>query len=108
MTGSPRLSLGSVAVLHAIASGRRFGFDIMDVTGLTSGSVYPALDRLEDLGLVTSSWEEPRIAQREKRPPRRYFSLTAEGERVLAAALERHRAFAPLPGPGLTVRPGPA
>jgi len=41
------LSYGSAAILHAVASGSRFGFDIMDVTGLTSGTVYPALDRLE-------------------------------------------------------------
>jgi DNA-binding PadR family transcriptional regulator len=102
----PRLSLGSVAILHAVASGSRFGFDIMDTTGLTSGSVYPALERLESLGLLESSWEDERAAHREKRPPRRYFTLTAAGEQVLAEALERHRGFARLPlaaphaGPG--------
>ncbi len=43
----PSLSYGSAAILHAIASGRRFGFDVMEATGLTSGTVYPALERLE-------------------------------------------------------------
>ena len=52
--GRTNLSYGSVAVLHAIAGGNRFGFDIMATTGLTSGTVYPALDRLENLGLLIS------------------------------------------------------
>ena len=77
------LSFGQVSVLHAIADGNRFGFDIMDATGLTSGSVYPTLDKLESLGYLTSHWEDAKIARRDKRPPRRYFDLTAAG---------RHRA----------------
>ena len=102
----PKLSLGSVAILHAVASGSRFGFDIMDTTGLTSGSVYPGLERLESLGLVESSWEDREAAHREKRPPRRYFTLTGAGERVLAEALERHRGFARLARPALDTRSG--
>ena len=90
------LSFGVVAVLHAVAAGYQFGFDIVDATGLTSGSVYPSLDRLEDLGLVRSSWEDAADAHREKRPPRRYFSLTAQGARVLADALAKHRTFKPV------------
>lgn len=85
------LSFGTVAVLHAVAAGHKFGFDVIDATGLTSGSVYPALDRLEDLGYLRSSWEDPASAQDEKRPPRRYFALTADGARVLADALQKHK-----------------
>ena len=44
--GRNTLSFGAVAILHAIASGSQFGFDIMNATGLTSGTVYPTLDRL--------------------------------------------------------------
>ena len=39
----------------------------MDATGLTSGTVYPALDKLESLGYLTSRWEDPRAARRDKR-----------------------------------------
>ena len=92
------LSLGTAAILQAIASGNRFGFDIMDATGLTSGTVYPTLDRLETLGLLVSTWEDPQIAQRDKRPPRRYFSLTAQGGDSLAAALERYKSLRPASG----------
>jgi PadR family transcriptional regulator, regulatory protein PadR len=90
------LSFGTVAVLHAVAAGHRFGFDVVDATGLTAGTVYPALDRLEALGYLRSAWEDPGTAQREKRPPRRYFSLTADGARTLAAALEKHKTLRPV------------
>jgi PadR family transcriptional regulator PadR len=72
-------SLGAVMVLHALARGFVYGFDIMEETGLTSGTVYPALDRLEVLGFARSEWEDARIAQAEKRPPRRYFRITPDG-----------------------------
>jgi DNA-binding PadR family transcriptional regulator len=90
------LSFGLVATLHAIAAGNRFGFDIIAATGLTSGTVYPALDRLEDLGYLRSTWEDARIAHREKRPPRRYYGLTAEGVTALGRALERYRMLRPV------------
>lgn len=99
-----RLRLGAVSVLHAIASGSRFGFDIMDATGLGSGSVYPTLERLEEQGLLRSRWEDARLAHREKRPPRRYFDLTARGQQALAEALERHRGLRPLKLPAAAKR----
>jgi PadR family transcriptional regulator, regulatory protein PadR len=91
-----RLSFGTVAILHAIAAGSEFGFDIMNATGLTSGTVYPTLDRLEEQGLLRSRWEDPRVARREGRPSRRSFRLTAAGTAVLGEALERHKSLRPL------------
>jgi PadR family transcriptional regulator PadR len=90
------LAFGPVAILHAIADGNRFGFDIMDATGLTSGTVYPALDKLESLGYLTSQWEDARHARRDKRPPRRYFDLTAAGATALAGALQRYKNLKPV------------
>jgi DNA-binding PadR family transcriptional regulator len=90
------LSVGQAAILHAIADVNRFGFDIMDATGLTSGTVYPTLDRFESLGYVTSHWESVRVARRDRRPPRRYFDLTDEGATALAAALGRYKNFKPV------------
>ena len=51
------LSLSATVVLQAVAGGDGYGFDIMDATGLPSGTVYPALRRMEAAGLVMSTWE---------------------------------------------------
>lgn len=83
------LTYSTVVVLQAIASGYRYGFDIMDATGLASGTVYPALRRLERLKLVRSAWEDDAAAQREERPPRRYYRMTGGGAEVLAEGLKR-------------------
>ena len=92
------LGFAAVRVLRAIADGAAYGFDISDATGLPSGTVYPALSRLEQDGYLRSSWEDPAAAHRQKRPPRRYYKLTAEGRRALDAALDAMgapRLFAP-------------
>lgn len=96
MAEKKSLSLGTVMVLHALARGCQYGFDIMEETGLTSGTIYPALDRLERRGFASSEWEDARIAHREKRPARRYYSITGEGARALATAMERYRSLAPV------------
>ena len=96
MPNTALLAFGQVSILHAIADGNRFGFDIMDATGLTSGTVYPALDKLESLGYLTSRWEAARTARRDKRPPRRYFDLTDAGATALAAALQRYKNLKPV------------
>ena len=88
------MSLGTVLVLHALARKCAYGFDIMEETGLSSGSIYPALDRLEGLGFAISEWEDAEVAQSEKRPPRRYYRITVAGAEALAEALERHRSLA--------------
>jgi PadR family transcriptional regulator PadR len=85
------LSVSSLAVLAAVSRSIRHGFDIMDQTGLPSGTVYPALGRLERDGYVRSKWESQLVAQREKRPPRRYYEITAAGSRALAASVEHYR-----------------
>jgi PadR family transcriptional regulator PadR len=88
-----RLSYSAVAILTALADGHRYGFDIIDRTGLKSANVYPTLGKLEDDGLVSSSWEAPRLARAEKRPPRRYYVLRPAGREALAAALDQFRAL---------------
>src|SRR5262245_4971030 len=84
----------ALLVLAALGRGSRFGFDIMDETGLKSGSVYRALSRLEMLQLVESSWEDAEEALREKRPRRRYYQLTQKGREELSSARTRLLDFA--------------
>ena len=89
---NPALSYTGLFILQALAQGHRFGFDVMDVTGLPSGTIYPALRRLEALELVTSDWEEDLKARKEGRPRRRYYELTSAGRRQLAEAEARFHA----------------
>ena len=93
MNDTPKLSYTSALVLQTISSGYSYGFEIMDVTGLPSGTVYPALRRLEQLELIKSNWETKHSAFAEQRPPRKYYRLTREGKETLAKALERYALF---------------
>ena len=83
------LSYNAAMVLQAIVDGRRHGFEIMKVSGLPSGTVYPLLGRLETSGLVRSTWEDEKTAKGEGRPSRRYYEPTPEGQARLAEARAR-------------------
>ncbi|HKD08825.1 MAG TPA: PadR family transcriptional regulator [Bryobacteraceae bacterium] len=84
------LSHTAAMVLQALDSGCVYGFSLMETTGLPSGTVYPALRRLERDELIRSSWEKQSIADAEQRPPRKYYKLTAAGRIALAASQKRY------------------
>ncbi|HWI18590.1 MAG TPA: helix-turn-helix transcriptional regulator [Vicinamibacterales bacterium] len=90
-----RMSVTAVSVLQAVADGYQYGFDIIDQTELPSGTVYPALGRLERDGLLKSAWENEGEAHAEGRPARRYYKLTAHGVKALAEAAAFYRALLP-------------
>ena len=73
-------------VLRSVAAGRCYGFDVMEACGLPSGTVYPALRRLERAGLLKSGWEEEAKAHAEGRPRRRTYTLTPQGRAALPEA----------------------
>jgi PadR family transcriptional regulator PadR len=100
--------MASLTVLHAVAQGTAHGFDVIDVTGLPGGTVYPTLSRLERDGLVASSWEDVEIARGDHRPPRRYYRVTPLGLRSLNGALERLHALRPVRGMRRAARPARA
>jgi len=85
------LSFSATVILQAVGHSYGYGFDIMDATGLPSGTVYPALRRMEEAGLVVSRWEQAAVAQKEQRPPRKYYELSKLGQRALADASARYR-----------------
>ena len=82
-----RLSFAAVVVLKAVGDGHRFGLAVMRETGLPSGTVYPALARAEDAGLVRGRWEQGDDSRGVGRPRRRYYELTAPGREALTRAL---------------------
>lgn len=89
--GKGFLTYSTAVILQAVANGYRYGFDIIDVTGLPGGTVYPALRRLEEADYLASRWEKQRVAQKEARPPRKYYELTRTGREALAEAVKRYR-----------------
>jgi DNA-binding PadR family transcriptional regulator len=91
------LTYTSALILQAVANGYGYGFTIMDMTGLPSGTVYPALRRLEQARLVRSRWEAESTAAKEQRPARKYYEITRTGSQALAEALKRYRLLAASP-----------
>src|SRR6185436_17190974 len=77
-----RLTYSTALVLQALLEGRHHGFDIMEATGLPSGTVYPIIHRLDAEGCVRSRWEKEGLARKQQRPPRRYYELTAGGRHM--------------------------
>jgi DNA-binding PadR family transcriptional regulator len=90
MAADVKLSHTTSIILQAIDAGFIYGFSIMEVTGLPSGTVYPALRRLEEEELVRSRHERQAIADREQRPPRKYYELTKGGTSTLQASRKRY------------------
>ena len=96
--GLVRLELAicqSAAHLASRGAGEFHGYEIArhlahisDSRLLTAyGTLYRALARLEQMGLLRSRWEDPRIPARENRPGRRLYKLTAAGEKALRDAV---------------------
>ncbi len=69
-----------LAILASLWSGRLYGLEILrrlesdsDLI-VSEGTVYPLLNRLKAMGLVTSEWVESDAGH-----PRKYYSLTSAG-----------------------------
>ena len=87
-----RPTLQLLRVLDAMladATQHHWGFELIKVTGLKSGTLYPILARLESAGWVQSGWEAEHVPGR---PRRRYYRLTGDG------AEAARRELANLPG----------
>jgi len=83
---TPRLSHSAALILKALSLGYCFGLDVMEATGLPSGTVYPELRRLERDELVESK----------QRPARRYYEVTRAGKTAALAATQRYPLLAHL------------
>jgi PadR family transcriptional regulator PadR len=79
----------SLAPMHGWGISQRVQEIYKGVLEVNQGSLYPALQRLEKDGLVTSDWDTTDNNRRA-----RYYRLTASGRRALGAELENWRRFA--------------
>lgn len=84
-------------VLHLLAPGEAYGYEIVSKLtaetdgslGVTEGTLYPVLYRLERAGFVSVRWEtQPRGV------PRKYYRLTASGREELATLTREWTTFA--------------
>jgi PadR family transcriptional regulator, regulatory protein PadR len=80
-----------IAALLADPDGEHYGLELIQETGLPSGTLYPILLRLDRAGWVTSRWEQLDPVS-EGRPNRRYYRLTAQGAAAARAELEAMQA----------------
>ena len=81
-------------VLALLAREERYGFDIVRTLGTIDGMVtgegtlYPLLSRLKKDGHVSTRWRESDAG-----PPRKYYTITAEGRRALTDFTAQWRLF---------------
>src|SRR3977135_4522323 len=90
MAAELKLSHTAAMILQAIHTGDGYGFSVMQMTGLPSGTVYPAMRRLERDGLIRSQWERQSIADAKKRPSRKSSTLTRSGRMALESSQQRY------------------
>ena len=76
------LSTLRAGTMHGWGISRRIRERSGDVVLVTTGSLYPALHRLESKRLIRAEW---RMSDNNRRA--RYYQLTARGERVLGAEI---------------------
>ena len=98
LTGSREMKKGSaeLLILSAVEARARHGYEIAQLIETRSNgavafhvaSLYPVLYRLERRGLIAGRWVEKSGQRR-----RRYYALTAEGRKVLAARRQTWREF---------------
>src|SRR4051812_47999324 len=101
----PRLTTQTIDVLASFAeqpSEPLYGLEIIGMTGLKSGTLYPILARLESARWLESSWDTRQI----RGPRRRLYQLTAEGARVASGLHPSRRASPTKSSHGLVPKAG--
>jgi len=92
-----------LAVLQVLLhTDRPYGLQIIERTGLPSGTVYPMLARLESEGWVTSYWEDDEPSARG--PRKRFYEITAAGAESARAVLADHPEAVSRAGAAIRVR----
>ena len=71
------------AILLIIAERKTYANEIIESLqkvrlAVVEGTIYPLLSRLKNSGLLNYSWEESKSG-----PPRKYYSITNKGEKIL-------------------------
>ena len=85
-----------MVLLKLLSQGQMYGYELVSALEreggeqfqVKEGTLYPVLYRLEDAGWVGTRWETL-----ERGVPRKYYRLTAAGEKQLARLVQDWREF---------------
>jgi PadR family transcriptional regulator PadR len=111
MEGPPKATINTLRIVRILLedpTAEHYGLEVGKAAGLSGGSLYPVLMRLENSGLVTSAWEDTDPAEA-GRPRRRLYRLTPNGIAYARQALaEIQQSLTPQPNrtPGWGRTPG--
>jgi len=86
--------IGALLDLRLRGQGEAHGFriakEMLDRDGarllIAHGTLYKALGRMQEAGLLESRWEDPMLAADDGRPRRRFYMVTIAGESAFAEA----------------------
>jgi DNA-binding PadR family transcriptional regulator len=76
------------AEFHGFAMAKRLRAGDGSAGLIGHGTLYKALGRLDDAGLLESRWEDSATAEAAGRPRRRLYRITSAGRLAVARALE--------------------
>ena len=74
---------------HGYAIARWLADESGDTVRVEEGSLYPALYRMEERGLISSEWRPSDVGR-----PAKFYKLTAQGRKVLRAETDDWLQFA--------------
>jgi PadR family transcriptional regulator len=97
------LKVVALGPLHGYAIGQRLQQISRDVVRVQQGSLYPALHRLENRGLLAADWRESDTGREAK-----FYRLTAKGRARLGSEQESWRRLTEAVGLILDARVGKA
>jgi DNA-binding PadR family transcriptional regulator len=95
------LGLTTISILAALEDRVGYGLDLTEQTGLLPGTVYTTLRRMERRNLLVGRWEDAEVAEEDRRPRRRYYTLTPEGVAALGEAKHHLSALTTADGGGV-------
>ena len=90
-----RKGAAELAVLAFLGRGEAYGLQILQAItasgelGVSEGSIYPLLKRLEKSGKIVARWAETRDGG----APRKYYALSDEGRALLTGMTQEWQSF---------------
>jgi len=88
------LKIVALGPVHGYAIAQRLQQVSRDVVQVPQGSLYPALHRLENRGLLAAGWDESETGREAK-----FYRLTRKGRAALGSEIEHWERLAGASGP---------